>query len=276
MKRRANVRWLPTVIALGAVAVGAIVLAQTGKQAPASPKVEVNTDRSSAPAVQVTPAVERKPLAYYMAGVRSDLFSEPLPPAPKPKPEPPKVTAPPPPPPPAPAPVNPFADYAYTGTVTIDGQLMALVENTKTKEGQYLKAGDSFLGGTVSGVDERTLTIHVAGTDQRLAKTDNFSLTPLDKSAPYLTAQPAQPGQPGAPGQAGPGGLPQAGPGGSMPPAFQGLPPRVQQRMMERMQNMTPEERQRMQERFLNRQFEGGGRRGRGGGFGGFGGGFGF
>ena len=54
-----------------------------------------------------------------------------------------------------------------------------------------------------------------------MAKTDNFKMVPLDKSAAVLTEQPqnAAPGQPGQPGQ------PNAGPNGGAPmPGMENMP----------------------------------------------------
>lgn len=265
-------RLTPLLVVLGVVAVGAIVaFAQSGKKTIAT-GVEA-ASRKESPQVAVTPvsAAARKPLTYYTGGVRTDLFSAPQPPAPALK-----AVAAKPLPPPAPAVVDPFAEYAYTGTVQVGGQTLALVENTKTKEGQYLRPGDPFIGGSVDQVTERTLTIKVGTKTQTMAKTDNFSLTPLDKNAPYLSAPTPQPGQPQ------PGGVPGQPGAGPTFPGMDRLPPGVQDRIRQRWQNMTPEQQQQARDRMLNRRFDrggggGGGRGGRGGGggFGGFGGGFG-
>lgn len=190
----------------------AVALADRGR--PPSPAQAESRAPGGRAAEAPLPASARRPLPFYTASIRADLFASGEPvaaaaAAPLPAP-PPAVPAP---PPPAPEP-DPLADYAYTGTVEADGQVMALVENKKTRDGQYLKAGDSFQGRTVSAITERTLTLGGPGTERVLAKTDNYALTSLDKSAPYLTAQPqpGQPGQPGAPGQ--PGGPGAGGPGG--------------------------------------------------------------
>lgn len=271
-----RIRWMPLAIVAGGAALGAIVLAQTGHHSSAPRRAEANTSRQKEPEIRLALAVtaNRKPLEYYTGGVRADLFTAPQPSAPPvPKPEPAKTE--PPKPPAAPVVVDPFADYAYTGTVSLDGRMMALIENTKTKEGQYLSVGDTFMGGTIQQINERNVTIAIAGNSRMLTKTDNFQLTPLDKSAPFLQGGGNRPGQPGAPGitnPATPSGA--TTPTGNMPfPGFDRLPPGVQTRIQERMNNMTPEQREQMMNRFMNRQFEGRGRRR--GGFGGFGGGFG-
>lgn len=269
MKKRAKVPVVPVVVGLGAVAVAAVVMAQTDRKHVNIPTVQVNNARDASAAV-IEPATDRKPLSFYTGGVRGDLFNAPLAPAPAPKKVETKKTLEKPAPPPAPAVVDPYADYSYTGTVTVGGKLMALVENVKTKEGQYLSVGDSFVGAKVTDIGERTLTLDMAGSPKVLAKTDDFKLTPLDKSAAYLTAQPQQTG-PGQPGQ--PNAVPgQPGqPGEMQMPA--GMDPNRWNRIQQRLQSMSPEQRQNMMNRWMNRSFDGGGRRGRRGGGGGFGGG---
>src|SRR2546421_6326073 len=136
---------LPTVI-VGVAILGTIVFAQSSRRTVSASGIQANTDRAAQPAVALADAsVNRKPLEYYVGSVRSDLFASPAQMKPAPKIEPVKkpiiVAA----KPSAPAPVNPFADYSYNGTVTMGGEVMALVENVKTKEGQYLKQGDSFM-----------------------------------------------------------------------------------------------------------------------------------
>jgi hypothetical protein len=272
-----HVRWMPLAIIVGGAALGVIVLAQTSSHPSSARRTEAKASRPKESTIQLALATvaPRKPLDYYIGGVRADLFTAPqpqAPPAPKPEPaktEPPKPTTP-------PAVVDPFADYAYTGTVSLDGRKMALIENTKTKEGQYLSEGDTFMGGTIQQINERSLTIMVAGNTRMLTKTDNFPLTPLDKSAPYLQGGGNRAGQPGPLGtmNTAPSSAPGTTATSNMPfPGFDRLPPGVQARIQERMNNMTPEEREQMMNRFMNRQFEGRGRRR--GGFGGFGGGFG-
>jgi len=257
-KHKAHRSVLPMLAVAGLGAVAALVaFAQSSRR---SGVVAARSAVQAQDVVQVSPAVapnpQPKPLAYYVAAVRPDLFTASDAEPPKPKPVAQK-------PAPAPAPqvVDPFVDYAYDGTVQMGGQTMALIENVKTKEGQYLRPGDPFMGGTIDTITERTVSIRIGSRIQTLNKTDNFTLTPLDKSAPYLTqtAQPT-PQMPMAPGQAAPPTM--APDQGQLFPGMDQLPPRVQERIRQRWQNMTPEERQRAQTRFLNRQFERGQRRG--------------
>ena len=261
-------RWPFIVVGGACVIFAAAIMAQTKPRtnAQAATGRKASTVKE-APVTEVKPA-DRKPLSYYTSGVRGDLFTMP---AAKEttvvaRPEPPKVE--PSLPPPAPEVIDPFADYAYTGTVVMGDEFVALVENTKTKEGTYLRRGDPFMGGTVSEITDKGVAITVAGSPRMLNKTDEFKLTPLDKDAEFRTAtqgRPGQPGMPGMPGMGGPFGMPgmQPGmPGGIMSfPGMQNLPPDVQQRIQQRFQGMTPEQMQQMRNRFMNRSFEGGQRR---------------
>src|SRR5579862_4711131 len=136
-KRRSQIPVVPGLVGLGAIAVAAVVLAQpSGRPKPAATAASHSSASSGVEvASAATPAGGRKPLSYYTGAVKSDLFTSPdeenrLKEASKP--------VPPPPPPPPPVPVDPWNDYAYKGTVTAGGKTMALLENTKTAEGQYL------------------------------------------------------------------------------------------------------------------------------------------
>jgi len=265
-KRRSRRHAAPLAIAAGIIAVGGVLaLAQGTRHPAAAPAVQVSRGRAAQPAVQLAAdtARERRPLAFYTGSVRGDLFAQPAPPAPAPAAPPAAPSAMPALPPAAPAELNPFSDFAYSGTVEANGELMALVENTKTREGQYLKVGDPFLGGSVTRISDRALVVSVAGVDRTLAKTDNYKLTPLEKSAPYLTAQPQpQPGQ-ATPNPA-PGGPASGGPlGAAMGNWMDRLPPEARARIQERINSLTPEQRERIQNRWMNRQFERGDRGGR-------------
>lgn len=284
MKTKMSVQ--PRLVLLGVVSAGALIAvvasAQNDAKKPAAAAV-APAQNQIALVISDDGLDARQPLNFYTGGVRSDLFGAPENMKVDAKPTTPKAIVPTKPlkpieTTPAVAPVSPFADYVYSGNVEVNGEKMALVENRSTRAGQYLKQGDTFIGGTISQISDRSLVIQVAGKDETLYKTDNFRLTPLSNSAAFLQNNPQQnvPGQPGAlPGV--PGAAPAAG---AMPfPGFDQLPADRQQRIMERMNSMTPEQRAQMQERMQNRQFEGGnnngGGRGNRGGFGGggFGGG---
>ena len=269
MKRKKTTSIVPLAVVLGAGALSAIVLAQNGKPTKSPNNAALKSKEE--PAVVEVLRAERKPLEYYTGAVKSDLFSAPAPPAPKLEkvviktPEPVKIATP-------VEEIDVFADYAYSGTVTMGGESMALVENKKTREGQYLKVGESFMGAKVAMINDRSVSFDlVGGKSKMLAKTDDYTMTPLNTNAAFLDAKPVTPAAPGAPQM----GVPNMGAmfGGGGRPDFRNMTQEQRDQMRQQfMQNMTPEQRERMQQRRMDRQFEGG----RGGGRrGGFGGGFG-
>jgi hypothetical protein len=211
-------------------------------------------ETETAPAVEpAAEAIQRKPLQFYEQSMLAGMFSAPQPPPPpQPKPEPKPKPAPT--PPVVVPPVNPFADWAYVGTVKTDDQIMVLLENTKTKEGKFLHQGDSFMGARVTTATEQMVTLTQGDKPYMLAKSDTITVTPLDKSAAFLTAPPpSQPGQPGMPGQ---------------PMGFQ--PGRNGTFILPNGQALTGDMAE-LRNRWMNRRFNGGGGGG-GRGFGGFGG----
>ena len=144
-------------------------------------------------------------LEFYQQAARSRLFFAPdPPPAPKP-PAPPvkpvllaKQVAPVPPPPP-----DPFADYIFAGTVTINGQMQALIQNSKTKEGSYVKIGDMFVGETVVDVNRDSVTLLVQGKPRLFAKSTDINLVPMTAGG-GATPPPANAPAPGPPAPAAP------------------------------------------------------------------------
>ena len=164
--------------------------ASTHKKPLAAPNKSVRIARAErgAPADKAPPT-SRPSLDYYTKGVRGSLFSAPLPPKPKEAPVAkqakmilPKVP---------PVFVNPFADWNYAGSVTAGDQKMALLENRITKEGVYVREGQSFMGfAQVKTVGDQMVTLVSAGKPTILAKSDEMNTTPLTASAGYLTKQP--------------------------------------------------------------------------------------
>ncbi len=175
------------------------------KRPSASPVIEsAKADVKTKQVALKTDGKGRRSLDFYTKEARASMFGEPIPPAPKP------IVTPPPPPPPKPivtppVEVDPFADWAYTGTVSFNGQKMALLENIKSKEGQYLHIGESFLGGQVSEINDNQVSMMAGGKIRQLAKQQNINLVPLNANA-ASGGQPGQPGMPGMPGM--PGGAP--------------------------------------------------------------------
>ncbi len=145
------------------------------------------------------PTESRRPINFYTQTVRGSLFSAPLLPAPKapvvvdntP------VTRQPIPVPPLPLQFNPLSFWSYTGTVTVGDQTMALLENQQSHEGQYVKVGDNFLGTKVVSVSDQMVTLKSGNKPTLLAKSDNITVTPFDRSAaPTGVQQAAQQAQP--------------------------------------------------------------------------------
>lgn len=120
----------------------------------------------------------RPSLDFYLNALRGSLFSPPQPPSPPAKP----ITLPAP-TPVAPMPVNPFADWAYTGTVHVGDETIALIENSKTGEGRYVRVGDSFLGAQVQNVSDQVVMMKLGDKPLVLTRSDSIVITPLDKNA---------------------------------------------------------------------------------------------
>jgi hypothetical protein len=200
-------------------------------------------------------ADDRQDLSFYTSNVRDGMFSQPLPPdtkaaaaaaALKAKTPVKTMNVP-------TVPINPFAQWSYTGTVHMGDITMALLENTQTREGQYVKPGDRFMGAQVKAITDQQVTLTNAGKPSLLAKADTINVTPLNQDAPGKN----QPVQQAAPQQV------QATP--TTPTAVTFTLPNGQVLEGDRAQRMIDR---------LNRGY-GGGNGGGGNGGGGFGGGFG-
>ena len=154
--------------------------------------------------------VTRRSLHYYKAEVRPNLFSAPGNPEAKPVVKAPKVKAIPVPPVTI-AEVNPFADWTYSGTIKAGEKIVALVENSKSHDGHYLRDGDTFMGAQVRSITDQMITLDAAGKPSLLAKSDNITLTPLSASAssaaPAAGGAVSAPGAPGMPAMGGFGGF---------------------------------------------------------------------
>jgi hypothetical protein len=139
-------------------------------------------ETKTAPTPAKTVAVGSQAPEYYGESVRAGLFARPLPPeapAPTESTQPqtlsgPTIEVPPP---------DIFADYVYTGTVTIDGKQHALLENTRTNEGSYYLPGDPFMGATVMQVDDNAVTLSVHGKMRRIPKSTAYNVVPLNAQA---------------------------------------------------------------------------------------------
>jgi hypothetical protein len=177
-------------LALGVAATAVLV------RVPSSPSVSPlgrTTERKTPPAAK-SAATNGKAPEFYGDNVRSALFARPMPNAPAPAPpQPETVTSDPMPQIPAGA-VAPdtMAEYVYSGTVTAGGEMQALLENPRTREGWYVQRGDAFLGAKVTQIDANAVTLEVHGQTRRIPKSSAYNLVPLnaqagspvDKSAP--------------------------------------------------------------------------------------------
>lgn len=168
----------------------------TGHKPPAVVSKNTASGAGTGKETSASGAHDRQGLDFYTSNVRDGMFSAPQPP--RLKPPTPHVDAPVKPPPVIKVPlmvINPFAEWSYTGTVHMGDITMALLENTRTKEGQYVKSGDGFMGAQVQGITDQMVTLTNAGKPTLLAKADTIVITPLNQNAPGANP-PAQAGPP--------------------------------------------------------------------------------
>jgi hypothetical protein len=92
--------------------------------------------------------------------------------------------------------VSPFEDWSYCGTIRQGRTITALLENTRTHEGEFVKAGDRFMGAAVRGVTGQAVTLASGGKTRMIAKSDRITVTQLSKDA--VPATPPAPKQPRA------------------------------------------------------------------------------
>jgi hypothetical protein len=178
------------------------------------------------------------------------MFSAPQPPAPKPPP----IVKEKPAPPVYVPPINPFAEWSYNATVSMGDDKMALLENTRTKEGHWVQVGDKFLQlAEVGSITDQMVTLKTGAKPTLLAKSDTINVVPLDKSAAFMTGQ-GQPQQPVNQVQAATQALADA--------LKAQMQPTARDRYRQWMQS--PENAQRVQQRMDN-QFNGRGGNGNGG-----------
>jgi hypothetical protein len=98
--------------------------------------------------------------------------------------------------------VSPAKSWTYTGHIRIDDQMVAILQNKETTEGQFLRVGDNFQGGTITAIDTDSVSITFSGHNETMAKSADYDVTPLSQGQ-----QQVRPGQmPTRPGM-GPGGM---------------------------------------------------------------------
>jgi hypothetical protein len=184
------IRW--GVVAGGLLACGVVTVCMPSGRVAKAPgsnpgPTQERGAKATVPQGRIVAHTTRMPPQRYDDRLRADLFTAPqpapkvVPPASRPAPEsppPPQVVVPPPP--------DPLAGYVFTGVMRVGDQRSALVENAKTKEGYFLKEGDSFAGGVVTQITEQMLTVTVDGAPHTLARNDHYSFVPLDKSASFV------------------------------------------------------------------------------------------
>ena len=136
----------------------------------------------------------RRDVGFYTGDVRATMFSEPQPyVAPVAAPAATKKSSGPPSMPSLPSlPINPFEGWAYTGTATIGDSVVAILENSSTKDSQFVHVGDKFMEAKVTSITDRGVTLSSEDKPVLLAMSDTVNVTPLDKSAAYMTATPQQ------------------------------------------------------------------------------------
>ncbi|HLJ57214.1 MAG TPA: hypothetical protein VKT77_19415 [Chthonomonadaceae bacterium] len=83
----------------------------------------------------------------------------------------------------APAPDDPFADLAYTGSVTLEGRTLALLENRKTHEGWFVAAGGVWQSFDVGAITADSITLTGNGTSRTLARSTDIGVVPLSADA---------------------------------------------------------------------------------------------
>ncbi len=182
-----------TLVVAGVLITGvtaSVVLARTPRLPSASPLRET-PQRSAVSASPETGSTGSRAPEFYPGNVRANLFARPQPPLP---PAPDRTEIRPPPPPQVNIPIvlptpDRFAGYAYTGTVSVDGEMQALLEDVRTKEGWYVHTGDAFQGATITQIENGNVTLQVNGQTRRIAKSDAYNLTPLNASS---NAQPGK------------------------------------------------------------------------------------
>jgi len=199
-----------TVALVSCGALVAVARSNGAQNAPTSTRLSVTSvPRSPGRSVQVAQAPVaaqaapvsddgRRPVEFYTGSVRGGLFSAPEPPAPKqpkvvetPKAlKEPKVDV-------QPEEVNPFDNWTYSGIITSGTEKIAVIENRTTKEGVFLKVGDSTQGARLTEIENNMLTFKAGKKPYYLAQSQNMNVTPLDRSAiPTSTQQGGQqPGQ---------------------------------------------------------------------------------
>jgi hypothetical protein len=78
---------------------------------------------------------------------------------------------------------DPLADYVYNGTVMVDGEMSALIEHRKSRQGWYVSEGDTWQSYRILAIDAGQVTVEVNGETRTLTKSDDINVVPLASSA---------------------------------------------------------------------------------------------
>jgi len=84
--------------------------------------------------------------------------------------------------------VDPLADAVFVGSVTVNGQTLALIESRSTHDGEYVAVGGDWHGLEVTAISHDNVAFGASGGNRRLAVSDFFTVTPLNSSAPVPPA----------------------------------------------------------------------------------------
>jgi len=200
--------------ALATLAITSAVLSRSQGKARIAIYPAAQAVSSGATTADASQDVDRRSLAFYLGNTSTDLFTEPQPNTSTsppgaahpgvPLPAPPVVKTVPveqsarwPPQP------DRFAAYVYSGTVTVDGQMVALIEDSRSKGGWYIRSGDRFQGASVTSIDAQSVALDVDGKPRLLVKSDDFNAVPLNASAKTDQTDKAAQAAAGQPGSAG-------------------------------------------------------------------------
>jgi len=81
--------------------------------------------------------------------------------------------------------------WIYAGYATVNGNPMAIVEKSDTKQGQFLTVGQTLDGATVSGISPQAIKLTRGAETTELKISDAFTATPLNEP-PKPQAAPGQ------------------------------------------------------------------------------------
>jgi len=97
----------------------------------------------------------------------------------------------------APSP-DPLVGYVYSGTGTIRGRTIAVIENRQTGSGRLVALGDTLEGGKVTRITSTAVTLRFRDGRRILTKNQDYKLAPLARSAAFLQPPAASTPQTGA------------------------------------------------------------------------------